>query len=50
LTGWSAADVFGFLEGTDSSECGTCAGDANADGLVDFQDLITILGDWGCEG
>jgi hypothetical protein len=50
LAGWSAADEFGFLEGTDSSECGSCQGDTNADGAVDFQDLITVLGDWGCEG
>jgi hypothetical protein len=49
LAGWSAADVYGFLEGTNDSECGSCPGDANADGMVGFLDLTTVLGNWGCE-
>ena len=28
--------------------CGSCAGDANADGVVGFLDLTTILANWGC--
>ena len=49
LAGWTAADEYGFLLGT-SGECGSCAGDANADGVVGFLDLTTILANWGCTG
>ena len=46
---WTAADEYGFIDGV-SSECGSCSGDANADGVVGFQDLTTVLGNWGCTG
>lgn len=49
LAGWTAADEYGFLSGT-TSDCGSCSGDANADGVVGFLDLTTILGNWGCTG
>lgn len=49
LAGWTAADEYGFIDGV-SSECGSCSGDANADGVVGFQDLTTVLGNWGCTG
>ena len=50
LAGWSAADEFGFLTGTDERRLWNLSGDANADGVVGFLDLTTILGNWGCEG
>ena len=49
LAGWTAADEYGFLLGT-SGDCGSCSGDANADGVVGFMDLTTVLGNWGCTG
>lgn len=49
LAGWTAADEYGFIDGV-SSQCGSCSGDANADGVVGFQDLTTVLGNWGCTG
>jgi len=27
--------------------CGGCEGDANGDGLVDFDDIVSVLGGWG---
>lgn len=49
LAGWTAADEYGFLVGSGGG-CGSCAGDANADGVVGFLDLTTILANWGCTG
>ena len=34
LAGWSGADEFGFLFGTDDSDCGTCRSDADGNGKV----------------
>ena len=50
LAGWSAADEFGFLFGTSSGDCGTCQGDADGNGKVEFWDLVEVLANWGCEG
>ena len=50
LAGWSAADEFGFLFGTSSGDCGSCQGDADGNGKVEFWDLVEVLANWGCEG
>ncbi len=49
LAGWTAADEFGFIDGV-SSVCGSCTGDADADGAVGYSDLLTVLNNWGCTG
>ena len=49
LAGWTAADEFGFIDGV-SSDCGSCTGDADADGSVGYTDLLTVLNNWGCTG
>ena len=50
LLGWSAADEFGLLFGTSSGDCGSCQGDADGNGKVEFWDLVEVLANWGCEG
>ena len=34
--------MVGFLTGTDDSDCGTCKGDANADGVVGLTRLLFL--------
>ena len=34
----------------DDSDCGTCQGDADGNGKVEFWDLDQVLANWGCEG
>lgn len=38
------------LLGASAATAGDCAGDANADGRVDFMDVLFVVSDYGCEG
>ena len=31
-------------------DCGSCHGDADGNGKVEFWDLVEVLANWGCEG
>ena len=37
------ADEFGLLFGTSSGDCGSCQGDADGNGKVEFWDLVEVL-------